>query len=47
MPLVDNCDLEELAATCAELGRWDFQFMMSPLRLTGASGSPVNPIANF
>jgi kynurenine formamidase len=47
MPLIDNCELEDLAATCAELGRWEFQFMMSPLPLAGASGSPVNPIAIF
>ncbi len=47
MPLIDNCDLEELATTCAELGRWEFQFVMSPLRLAGASGSPVNPLALF
>ena len=47
MPLIDNCDLEDLATTCAELGRWEFQFMMSPLRLAGASGSPVNPLAIF
>jgi kynurenine formamidase len=47
MPLIDNCELEDLAATCADLGRWEFQFMMSPLRLAGASGSPVNPIAIF
>ena len=47
MPLIDNCDLEALAATCAELGRWDFQFVLSPLRLAGGSGSPVNPLALF
>ena len=47
MPLIDNCDLEDLATTCADLQRWEFQFVMSPLRLAGASGSPVNPIANF
>jgi kynurenine formamidase len=47
MPLLDNCDLEALASTCAELGRWEFQFVMSPLRIVGGSGSPVNPIAVF
>jgi kynurenine formamidase len=45
MPLIDNCDLEALASACAELGRWEFQFMVSPLRIVGGSGSPVNPIA--
>jgi kynurenine formamidase len=47
LPLIDNCDLEELAATCAELNRWEFQFVISPLRLRGGSGSPLNPIAVF
>jgi kynurenine formamidase len=47
MPLIDNCDFETLALACSELGRWAFQFMMSPLRLAGASGSPVNPLAIF
>jgi kynurenine formamidase len=47
MPLVDNCDLEALAATCADLGRWEFQFVLAPLRVEGGSGSPVNPLAIF
>jgi kynurenine formamidase len=47
MPLIDNCDLEELAATCAELGRWEFQIAVTPLRIAGATGSPVNPVAVF
>jgi kynurenine formamidase len=47
MPLIDNCDLEALATTCAELGRWEFLFIVSALRIVGGSGSPVNPIAIF
>ncbi len=47
LPTIDNCDLERLATVCAELGRWEFQFVMSPLPLMGGSGSPVNPLANF
>jgi kynurenine formamidase len=47
LPLIDNCDLEALADVCAELGRWEFQFIMTPLRIAGGSGSPVNPIAVF
>ena len=43
--LVDNCDLEALSATCAEVGTWDFLFTLAPLRLAGISGSPVNPVA--
>jgi kynurenine formamidase len=45
MPLIDNWDLEALSAACAELGRWEFQFVMSPLRLVGGTGGPVNPLA--
>jgi kynurenine formamidase len=45
--LLDNCDFEELAAACAELGRWEFMFSVLPLRLRGGTGSPVNPVALF
>jgi kynurenine formamidase len=45
--LLDNCDFMELAATCAELGRWEFLFSVLPLRLRGGTGSPVNPVALF
>jgi hypothetical protein len=38
-------DLEELAADCAEDGRYDFMFVAPPLMVTGAVGSPVNPHA--
>lgn len=47
MPLIDNCDLEELSTVCAELGRWQFQLVINPLRVVGGSGSPVNPVAVF
>jgi kynurenine formamidase len=47
MPLLDNMNLDELAATCAEEGRWDFMFVTSPLRLPGGTGSPLNPLAIF
>ena len=45
--LLDNCDFAELAATCAELGHWEFLFAVLPLRLRGGTGSPVNPVALF
>lgn len=45
--LLDNCDLEACAATAAQLGQWDFQLAVAPVRLAGTSGSPVNPIATF
>jgi kynurenine formamidase len=45
--LLDNCDLEACAATASDLGQWDFQLAVAPVRLAGTSGSPVNPIATF
>ena len=45
--MLDNCDLEECVATAAELGQWDFQLAVAPVRFAGTSGSPVNPIATF
>ena len=45
--LIDNCNLEELAETCERLGRWEFQFVLSPLRVAGGTGSPANPLALF
>ena len=45
--LIDNCNLEQLAETCERLGRWEFQFVLSPLRISGGTGSPANPLAIF
>lgn len=45
--LMDNLDLEDLAATSAELTRREFLFMLAPLRFAGGTGSPVNPLAVF
>jgi kynurenine formamidase len=38
-------DLEELGRVCAELGRYDFLLSAAPLPITGAVGSPINPVA--
>ncbi len=38
-------DLEGLAADCAEDHQYDFQFVASPIPMTGAVGAPINPIA--
>jgi len=38
-------DLEALAADCAADGRWSFFLAAPPLTITGAVGSPVNPLA--
>jgi len=45
--LIDNCDLEACTRVAGELGKWDFQLAVAPVRLAGTSGSPVNPIATF
>jgi kynurenine formamidase len=45
--LIDNCQLEDLGVACAEEGKWEFFLSVAPLRLTGATGSPVNPVAVF
>ncbi|WP_045744869.1 cyclase family protein [Actinoplanes rectilineatus] len=47
IPLIDGPDLSELAVTCAELGRWTFQFVMAAPRIAGTTGLPVNPLAVF
>ena len=38
-------DLDGLAEACAADGRYDFLLTAAPLPITGAVGSPVNPIA--
>jgi len=38
-------DLDALAEHCAGDGRYDFLLVAAPLPITGAVGSPVNPIA--
>ncbi|MFE5934875.1 cyclase family protein [Streptomyces sp. NPDC056470] len=43
--LMDYLRFEDLVPACAEAGRWSFLCVVAPLRLTGATGSPVNPIA--
>ena len=46
-PILDNCDLEELGRATAERKRWDFLLTIAPLRISGATGSAVNPVAVF
>lgn len=45
--LLDYCRVEELAAACRELDRYEFLFVAAPLALPGGTGSPVNPLAAF
>jgi len=43
--LMDYLQFEDLAPVCARAKRWSFLCVVAPLRLPGATGSPVNPIA--
>ena len=45
--LLDNAELEPLAAACAEEGRYEFMFMLLPLKVARGTGSPANPVAMF
>jgi kynurenine formamidase len=45
--LIDNANLEQLAAACHQRQRYTFMLCMGPLRLRRVTGSPVNPIALF
>jgi kynurenine formamidase len=45
--LLDNLALGELCEACAARGRYEFLFVVAPLRVEGGTGSPVNPIAVF
>ncbi len=47
VPIFDNCDLEALGETAAELGQWEFLLTVAPLPVGGGTGSPLNPIATF
>ena len=45
LPIGEIFDLEEIAVVCAAEGTWEFLFVAPPLPITGAAGSPVNPLA--
>lgn len=38
-------NLDELADACAGIARWEFLLSAPPLPITGAVGSPINPVA--
>jgi kynurenine formamidase len=42
--LTEIADLEQLAADCAEDGRYEFLYVAAPLKVAKGSGSPVNPL---
>ena len=45
--LIDNMSLEGLVAACRERERYEFLFVLAPLRLEGGTASPLNPLAIF
>jgi kynurenine formamidase len=45
--LIDAANCEELAAVCERLNRYEFMFIVAPLRFKNATGSPTNPLAVF
>ena len=45
--LLDAGDCEGLLEVCERLNRWEFMFIVAPLRFAKATGSPVNPLAMF
>jgi kynurenine formamidase len=42
--LTEICDLEKLAASCADDGQYTFFYAAAPLKVSLAAGSPVNPL---
>ena len=47
MPLIDNADLDALSQAASQRHRWTYLLTINPLRIPGATGGPVNPIAVF
>lgn len=43
--LLDYLHLDALARSCEEVDRWEFLFVAAPLRISGGTGSPLNPLA--
>jgi kynurenine formamidase len=42
--LTEIADLENLAADCAEDGKYEFLYVAAPLKVAKAAGTPVNPV---
>ena len=45
--LIDNMELEGLAALARKLNRWEFLFTAAVPPITNGTGAPINPIAVF
>ncbi len=46
-PMLDQCDLEDVAKAAVARGRWTFLVTAAPLRAGMATGSPLNIVATF
>ena len=47
MRILDNLNLDDVAAAAKQRDRWTFLFVGAPLRVVGGTGSPLNPLAVF
>jgi kynurenine formamidase len=43
--LLDYLQFEDLRGACESVWRWEFLCVTAPLRITGGTGSPANPLA--
>lgn len=47
LTLLHNLSTEPLARACEQRNRWAFLLTIAPLKVPGATGSPVNPVVMF
>jgi len=47
LPILDNCDLENVSEEANARKRWVFLLTVAPLVVEGGTGSPVNPLAMY
>ncbi|HEV7716914.1 MAG TPA: cyclase family protein [Steroidobacteraceae bacterium] len=47
LPILDWPSLTELSQTCERLKRWDYLLTTAPLRIPGATATPINPLCVF
>ena len=47
VPILDNCDFEELSKQAQNSKRWEFLLTVAPLAVDGGTGSPINPLATY
>ncbi len=45
--LFDNMDLDLLSKNLERLNRKTFMFVANPLKIKGATGAPINPVAIY